>query len=264
MKKSFQDLVHLAILAATSVTCHAAIIQVTENGIPIGSITINVAGAAGGQGVSGNFQATNAQGATITLTQLAANFGENHFNWLQFLTPTNAFLGVAAGTTFVDPQSTGQGALWADTFPWYWDEVAPPAMLPAPRTTPPTYIPAAGHTELGDSSTGNGNSQLSFADFPSSGAANTLSFVTCLVSVGPGNFYTPVGGFSWTATTGGPGTTISAGPTSGCSSLAAAQTSLVTNSFPGKFQQAPEPGTLAMLLAGVALMGLSRKTSQRA
>jgi hypothetical protein len=256
MKFGPNFLVNFALVSASILAADAAVIPISENGTAIGSITINaVAG-----GVQGNFQATDNLGNAITLAQLATNMGEDHFNWLQFLTPTNAFLGVGAGTTFVDPQSTGQGTLWADTLPWYWDEVAPPNPLPAGRTAPPTYIPGAGSTELADMSTGNGGSQLSFADFPGGPVANTLDFTTCLVSVGPGNSYKPLGGFTWTATIGNPGTLITAGPNAGCTSLTPAQTSLVRTSFPGDFQQVPEPGTIAFLMAGLTgLVAMKRK-----
>ena len=114
---------------------------------------------------------------------------------------------------------------------------------------------------MGDQSTGNGNTQLGFADFPGSANANTLTFLTCLVSIGPGNVYLPVGGFSWTATLGaggaGSGTNITAGPTSACTGgLTQAQRNLVSSSFPGNFQQAPEPGTVLLFAAGAAALAL--------
>lgn len=228
--------------------CGAVSINVNENGTPIGTITVNGAGGT----VSGNFQATDPLGNAITLAQLAKNLGEDHFNWLQFLTPSINFLGTPAGTMFVDPKSGGQGTLWADTLPWYWDEVAPPDPLPNPFTSPPTYIPGAGSTELADNSTGNGGSQLNYSDSPGGPNPGTLDFTTCLVSIGPGNIYKPLGGFTWQATIGGPGTTISQGPTAGCTVTPEMQ-SLVARSFSPSFT-VPEPASLPLAFGGSFLM----------
>ena len=245
------------IAAASAVAMAASIsVPVTENGTAIGNISIST----GAGGVTGNFTVTNTGGGAspLSISNQASAFGEDHYNWFQKCVVSNAFLGIAAGGKFVDPQSGGQGTLWADTAPWYWDETAPPAMPDgAGHTAPPTYVPAAGHTELGDQITGAANNILGFADFPGSSTANTLNFTTILMSVGPGNKYQPLAGFTWTATLGGSGTVIS-DLTAGATFTAEFANEINTSGF-GTWTQVPEPSSLGVLLAGLVLVRLRRR-----
>jgi hypothetical protein len=153
------------------------------------------------------------------------------------------------------------------------DEVAPPNPLPDGFTAPPTFIPPAGQTELSVSSAGGtpAGSQLAYSDGPASNAVaqTTLSFTTCLVSVGPKNVYTPLAGFTWASTVGGstgPGGAlignVTAGPTASSCSLSVAQQALVTNFGPPNFVLSPEPGAVIPSLMGLVCVAVLRRRAR--
>ena len=212
---------------ATNASIASITVPVSEGGTPIGTITIDVSGG----GVTGNFTGNQ------NLADLAKKLGEDHFNWFQKAKTKNAFLGVPAGGLFIDPQSGGQGTLWADKQPWYWDETAPPDPLPAPFKSPPTFIPPAGKTELDSQTSGK---TLGYSDSPGSSNANVLNFTTILMSIGPGNTYRPLAGFTWTATLGGMGGTVISDLKAGAT-FTPEFAKEINNSGFGTWTQVPEP-----------------------
>lgn len=249
-------------------------LPVTENGMTIGTIDMT---ANGGQ-LTGNFTATAidpSTGKPYTLNALAKSLGEDHFNWLQDVSPSKDLTltlytynadgtkitsttdkKFAANTTIIDPQSGGQSGLWADNAPWYWDETVPPQ-------DPSKYTPKLQgfynppQTELQAKTSG---STLSYGDTPGGlGLAGyTLTFTTFLVSIGPGNTYNPLAGFTWTDTidaTGAgtvtlQGTATDLTPTPFTSGI---NTEINTQGF-GTWTLVPEPSTLILLTTGLVVI----------
>jgi hypothetical protein len=204
---------------------------VTENGMTLGTISmdINNQGMANAN-VSGNFMVTKIDpktGKPYTLDALAKSLGEDHFNWLQDLT-LNTDITITSlkdpndptgdtvkrmykkGDTIIDPQSGGQSfdgktGQWADGSPWYYDEGDIPKDFDGGKKKVKSkdgieWSADPGLT-LGSKASG---STLQYGDQPG-GTNITISFMTFLVSVGPGNKYKPLAGFTWQETFDGSG-----------------------------------------------------------
>lgn len=178
----------LAALASLVISQAAALeIPVKCNGNQVGKIDVNISGA----GVSGNFIST--VGTPPSQAAAAAACGEHHFNWYQTASGTHPL--IPGGGPQVDPLSGGQSTLWADTLPWYLDEVRPPNPLPAGKTSPPTTIPPGGQTEVEASTSG---ANLAYSDFPGGPDGTNVMFMTWLVSLNAdGSWHSWHPGFSW-------------------------------------------------------------------
>lgn len=143
-----------------------------------------------------------ADNKTLTLQQLEKMLGQDHVNWFQKVTKVDpAIMGLKV--PFIDPMKGGQGPLWADDRPWYWDEVSPPKPLPMGKTSPPTFIPPMGKTELGVQSH-DGAGPLEYSDSPGGQPVGTkIDFATYLVSDYGNKTYDVLGkGFTWQTTIG--------------------------------------------------------------
>jgi len=240
----------LLVLALVNGETYALSIPVTVNGQPIGSIDANVGvDGAGNQGMQASFTAQ----PFSSLSDLEASLGQDHLNWFQKVV-TNRTVTPDFPGRFIDPQSGGQGALWADDRPWYWDEVAPPNPLPLGKTAPPTFIPPPGSSELREN-TLNDDGILEFEDFPS---GLDLDFVTCLISDYGNRKYHVLGScFSWTAAPGAGGLTVVTNPL-----VAAFQTEFaqeILNDFGWRLPLPPTLVLLVLSLGGMAALARARR-----
>ena len=156
--------------------------------------------AIAGDGIVGSFNVTlkNPDGSTMTIDQLEKSLVEDHLNRFQKVTnhqnPNADF-----PEKLIDPQSGGQGVLWADHRPWYLNEVPIPNPLPSPRTeADPKFQLNNNIQNLGKT--------LHYEDNPNAKA----DFSTFLVSDydnpvwgadGP-RTYSVLGGFTWNTQSG--------------------------------------------------------------
>jgi hypothetical protein len=262
---------------------------VKENGKDIGTISIKVNrnGA-----VFGSFEVTLKDPATnkpYTLAGLAKALGEDHFNWFQDYTvskdltiislkdpnkPTGATVSrtYKKGATIIDPQNGGntfqnskgqfRGGTWTDgDAPWYYNETAIPAPFDGGKKTVKsegdiTWKAVPG-LQLSAKTSG---STLRFADQPNN-TDIAFSFTTFLVSVGPGNTYKPLAGFTWTDTfdKSGKGTltldTVNMGKDLKPATFTEDMNKEINSQDFGKWTPAkgsvtPEPSTLTLLASG--------------
>lgn len=165
--------------------------DINANGKNIGSISINVPGSMAG--VQGTFNVNDKLFKDINA--LEKFLGQDHLNWFQKVTSIDPdFPGL--NDPLIDPPSGGLGSLWADDRPWYLDETRPPDPLPDGKTSPPTFIPPDGQTELDTQTMA---SALKYSDFPGGfPAGTTIDFSTFLISDFGNKTYEVLGsGFSW-------------------------------------------------------------------
>lgn len=164
----------------------AVMVPVICDGMQVGTINAMVAGV--GVGVTGGFTTTP---MFPTLADAAAKCGEDHFNWYQVVVKDNdppIVGGNPLVPPYVDPPNGGYSYLWADNFPWYWNEGDPPV------PQPPNYDPFFNLSNQGPV-TGN---VLHFEDGPSGPDGTMISFLTCLASVNADHsLHQLYGGFLW-------------------------------------------------------------------
>jgi len=242
----------LAALLFSCVTslAYAGTMDVVCGTTTVGTITVNTnPGGSGGGGISGGFTST-VGGPPPTLAAAAAACGEASFNWYQIVTATNgAYVdrqGNALTPPFVDPPLNGLAAnidpTWADSMPWYYDQYAP-----APGT--PDYDASY---QISNNTTAD---TLHFEDFPNGPAgppARTVSFRTWLVSLNSdSSFHAFEGGFSWDWTKG-------TGVTNLTMDIANPTAAQYTNIIAGFSTNIPEPGTMALGAAALALLWRKR------
>jgi hypothetical protein len=269
-------------------------LTVTENGKTLGTISMNITNNDSPNArVTGTFTVTAKDpqtGQPYTLDALAKSLGEDHFNWLQDYTaskdisitslngdinnPQNGDPTITRtytkGESIIDPQSGGMSfdketGVWDDNAPWYYNEPALPKSV-----TPPDAVISQGlitwqgkpSLELSAKSSG---STLSYADQPL-GRNVTLSFTTFLVSVGPGNTYKPLAGFTWSEKfDNGFNGTITLDADGGNLKSATFSKDIdkeINSQGFGKWALAPEPSTLLLLassLMGIVPFGLGRR-----
>ncbi|MBO9574892.1 MAG: PEP-CTERM sorting domain-containing protein [Sphingobium sp.] len=137
------------------------------------------------------------------LSEAAKFCGEDHFNWQQFVIfakhrPVDPagnplplpFLDPPLGGYGDNPETPADDTLWADQYPWYWNESPGPADF--------------------DLATYTSDTTLTFKDFPRwPDGTQTLLFVTYLVSVNfDHSLHDYHGGWAWTWDSTGSGGTV--------------------------------------------------------
>jgi hypothetical protein len=176
--------------------------DVTCNGQTVGTVYYGPAtDPNGAKGAAANF--TIDQEKFGDLSAAAAFCGEDHFNWQQFVIYANHRPVDAGGNPlplpFLDPPLGGYGdnpdtpsddTLWADQYPWYWNE------SPGPKPF--------------DLATYTSDTTLTFKDFPRwPDDSQSILFVTYLVSVNEDHsFHEYHGGWLWEWNGAGNGGTV--------------------------------------------------------
>jgi hypothetical protein len=261
---------------------------VKENGMDIGVLAfVAFNNGQTDAALGGRFQVTLKDPKTdkpYTLDALAKKLGEDHFNWLQdFKVNANLTVNSLAdpnkpdgkivtrtykeGQTIIDPQSGGQAfgdskkGQWSDANPWYYDETAIPKDLQNGNTVKSDGgIVWSADPNMQLSSQAKDN-VLAYFD-GAKGADITLSFTTFLVSVGPGNTYKPLAGFTWKEVfdKDGKGTITIDTENKGANLKPATFTKEINDEIndqrfgkwtPAKGVLSPEPSTLILLASGL-------------